>query len=287
MKNLEAGAPLEGARLDKGLSVLTGASLRCSRRMINDGLILLNNRKTLSSCRLKSGDRITVLDGESPAGPMPRFLERQGAYYCFYKPAGMHSVILAGRPNQSLEAFLPQMCAVNHLPSGLTLLQRLDFGTSGIICATSADSATYRGWEAACVCRKHYLALLSGRLEKRVCIRTRLAAKGGRRMRPLPEDAEERCWTSIEPLWHDEAGNTLGHCVILAGQRHQIRCHAALAGHPLAGDELYGGGTGNFALEHYLLEFPGHRFFYLDGNSRLGALAAKLPPQRLGALSCI
>lgn len=44
-------------------------------------------------------------------------------------------------------------------------------------------------------------------------------------------------------------------CTITQGFRHQIRCHMAWAGHPLIGDERYGGKEGEFGLEAIGLSF--------------------------------
>ncbi|TVR77612.1 MAG: RluA family pseudouridine synthase [Chitinophagaceae bacterium] len=59
--------------------------------------------------------------------------------------------------------------------------------------------------------------------------------------------------TEIIPLFSFGQHFTLCACKPLTGRRHQIRIHAAHDGHPLAGDELYGGKP--VFLSHYDKKF--------------------------------
>ncbi len=45
-----------------------------------------------------------------------------------------------------------------------------------------------------------------------------------------------------------ENNNSLCEFSLLSGRTHQIRVHAAYIGHPLLGDEMYGGGEGTYLL---------------------------------------
>ena len=55
-------------------------------------------------------------------------------------------------------------------------------------------------------------------------------------------------------------------CRIRKGARHQIRAHLAAAGHPLAGDSLYGAELpcpSGFLLHHGRVSFPDFQAFRL------------------------
>ena len=262
MRESIADASLAGRRLDQAVAELSGLGLRGARRLISEGAITLNGKKSLKSARLRQGD--VICQTESPySGPGARLIGRQGDYCFFFKPGGLHTAALAGGGKPSLEAQLPYLCEANNLavPS---LLQRLDHGTSGLVCAAFGNDAAraWRNWQKEGKCRKFYFALLSGSLARPLLVRNAIIA-GAKKSRLAASEADPLRWTSIEPLWQgDLAGYgavTLARCAIKSGQRHQIRVHAAGCGHPLAGDSLYGAsGDRGYKLAHYRLDFPGH-----------------------------
>lgn len=262
---------LPAMRLDAWLARLPEiGSLRCARRLIADGNIRVNGKPGRAGSRLGMDDLV-----EMNAQPVPscvnmaQFAGKKGDYYFFHKAAGLHTAALAGRANASLEAQLPELAAANGLPSDLRLLQRLDFSTSGLVCAAAGEEAamSYRKMERAGKCRKFYLAALCGQLERMIVVKRRLSS-AGKRMKPGGEVADELEWTWFEPLWHGflpafEDSVTIARCQLASGKRHQIRVHAACAGFPLAGDAFYGApARSNFQLEHYRLSFPGHEFLF-------------------------
>lgn len=280
MSDFKIGAELADQRLDRGLAALLGISLRTSRRMIGDGRLLLNDHAASSGERLKVGDQLRIILIAEKTTKEPEFLGSQGEYHFLYKPAGLHTATLAGREDPSLESFLPQIRQERNLPP-LTLLQRLDFGTAGIICATSGAADAYRAAEQEGACRKYYITALQGLLRHTICAKNRLAVNGGVRVRIKSSEGERH--TLFEPLWQGRSELfateiTLARCMLARGQRHQIRAHAQAIGHPLAGDGLYGASEDcGFLLAHYCLEFPGHRFFYLDADWPLAALCRLAP----------
>lgn len=270
MRETVVGEPFAGMRLDRALANLAGLGLRGARRMIVDGSVLLNGRAAAKGALVRAGDRIEFAD-TAQAQRQCGLFGTQGAYCFFYKPAGMHTTALAGRNNGSLEQCLPALCAERQLPPGIQLLQRLDFGTSGLVCGAMNKAAAdaYRYWQKLGKCSKFYYAALSGRLDHAVTARFALMGSG-KRMTCGREAGEPLRWTEFEPLWQGELNGygevTLARCLIRSGQRHQIRAHAQVIGHPLAGDGLYGAGEAldNFLLSHYRLEFPGHRALWRD-----------------------
>ncbi|MCR5814808.1 MAG: pseudouridine synthase [Desulfovibrio sp.] len=248
-----------GQRLDRALQLLCPAnSLRARRRLIEAGQVLVNGKPAVCATKLSLHDVVSLCLCQSQAlAPAARFLQRQGELLFFYKPRGLNSVHLAGSPNPSLEALLPALS-----PSGQTprLVQRLDFGTSGLVAAVSSLAAQtqFRAAEDAGLVEKKYLALLQGLLPS-VC-QAKMALDTKKRRRTKLQSAEapwSRCTTFI-PLAHFASGSalppwltlsldvspcdlTLAGCVIHKGARHQIRAHAAGLGYPLFGDTLYGG----------------------------------------------
>lgn len=193
----------------------------------------------------------------------------------------MHSV--AGKNPLSLEQALPGLHA-----EPLLLCNRLDFETSGIVTA-ALDTAGLLAWrdaEDAGLCEKRYVALLCRHLPAPLTISRALDTNKRVTTKVLKTDAPPLRHTLLtplacinaadllapdaldEPLLHPTlralAGAdprtplTLTGCRIHKGARHQIRAHAAHAGHPLWGDVRYGGGEyGGFFLHHGGIELPG------------------------------
>ncbi|WP_165064821.1 RNA pseudouridine synthase [Desulfovibrio sp. ZJ200] len=321
---------LAGQRLDHALAVLLpDMGLRGRRRCIAQGRVLLNGRRRPAACRLHADDEILFLDeaaktagdsGAEPAGrsqnaaedrrawagafpaDLPRLLARQGEYCFLYKPALLHSVALAGSRQPSLEAHLPRL-----LPgqaAAARLLQRLDYGTSGIVCAALSEDAAkaFRRAEAAGHCEKRYLALLDGIVPGPLTARQALGTDGRRKTRVRADAGDTLRWTEFWPLhcWQGvEAarllaglrsgaagpepaadtvrGLTLAACRIRRGARHQIRAHAAALGYPLWGDALYGAGQGGDPGPKSAAH-AGAVFFLHHGALRLPAAACLLMP---------
>ena len=89
------------------------------------------------------------------------------------------------------------------------LLQRLDFGTSGLLCAalTPAAAAAFRAAEAEGHCEKRYVALLTGVLTGPITARQSLGVSGRRKSRLRDAQADKTRWTDFWPLhvWHPDA----------------------------------------------------------------------------------
>lgn len=265
---------LDGQRLDCVLRGLwPDLSLRAARRLIADGNALLDGKIAAASRKVRKGGEVAVWQAENPALPVAGacLLAIHGGFYFFYKPRGMHSVALAGRNNVSLESLAPGILAGRGIVADVRLLQRLDFGTGGIITGAGTEAAAvwYRDAEKRGLCKKYYYAALCGYLERSIYAKNALDCASRRAVRPLREEAGPLGWTLFEPVAY-AGGLTLARCMIRIGARHQIRVHAAAIGHSLAGDPLYGVSDGNgFMLEHFHLKFPGYDLVYLDKNSRI------------------
>ena len=311
---LEAEAQnMVGQRLDFALSLLLPhMGLRGRKRCIENGLVLVNGRACTAAQRLRKGDVVSLqaVDQEPAAAvPMakaveqsaacapgmdcsqcePRLLAIQGALCFFYKPAGLHTSALVGGTAPSLEGMLPQLLVGNDgsaAGSCPQLLQRLDHGTSGIVCGAFGNEAAedFRRLEVAGHCEKRYVALLAGRLEEDFTVRRALRTDKRNKSRVLECDTGRSRWTEFLPLYYfdgpelnlpalDEdsqfhrVGLTLAGCRIRRGARHQIRAHAASFGHPLWNDPLYGFASTDddtgaesasvFFLHHGCLTLPG------------------------------
>ena len=301
-----------GQRLDFALSLLLPhMGLRGRKRCVENGLVLVNGRACSAAQRLRKGDVVTLQDAaqeQADAVPQvetveqsaacapgmdinqcePRLLAMQGELCFFFKPAGLHTAALMGGTAPSLEGMLPQLLAStadSTAGSYPQLLQRLDHGTSGLVCGAFSTEAAddFRRLEVAGHCEKRYVALLAGRLEENFTVRRALRTDKRNKSRVLERDTGRSRWTEFFPLFYfdgaelnlpafDEdsqfhrVGLTLAGCRIRRGARHQIRAHAASFGHPLWNDPLYGfaridedadASSSVFFLHHGCLTLPG------------------------------
>lgn len=274
--NIDGG--LAGRRLDAALAELVpDMGVRARRRLIERGGVRLNGRRALAPGQtVRQGDVLElVAPGAAetrPSSPWgyplkrPRVLADISPYVFLFKPAGLHTVALRGGSAPSLEALLPEI----QPGTPLRLLQRLDFETSGLVCAAASPEAeeAFRRAERQDEIRKDYIALLLGGLEKSVTVRASIDMDGGATVRVRDAEGEPGRHTCFAPLVRWQAPEaaavaqalgmpdpkrelTLAACRIGRGARHQIRAHAAWLGLPLWGDARYGGGSAPcFFLHH-------------------------------------
>lgn len=181
------------------------------------------------------------------------------------KPAGLSLATPRRAPGEAAErlvAALPAAERAGLAGRELFLVHRLDVSTSGLV-LVALDAGMHRDLVAAFGRRavsKLYLALVWGRPRPRagrweVALSPDRADRRRMRADPAGRPATTDWWTV----------GAAAHVALVAlwprtGRTHQLRVHLAAAGHPVVGDDLYGG--------------PRHR------GVRDRALAAALDPGR-------
>jgi 23S rRNA pseudouridine955/2504/2580 synthase len=135
----------------------------------------------------------------------------------------------------------------------LELVHRLDRETSGclLVARTRAALMDAHALLRAGEVEKHYTALVTGRwrLGRKTVDAPLLtnARQGGERVVRVHRTGK-LAMSTFDPLAHFRDIATLMDVSIGTGRTHQIRVHAAFAGHPVAGDEKYGDRDGNAGL---------------------------------------
>lgn len=250
----------EGSRLDKALETLfPELGLRGRRRLVEDGRVLVDGVARPAAYKVRAGQGITIAAKSRPGLRDDVFVVREtGGLAAIFKPSGLHTVALAGRSNQSLERMLPDIFP----GGGASLLNRLDQATSGLVMAAlnARSRERYLRLEMDGLIVKQYSAIVAGALFEPVVVKNRLdvANRSVTRMTD-DDDPDPSRWTSVEPVRFLPGGRaSLVRAVIRRGARHQIRVHLASLGHPIHGDDVYGGPEEHrLYLHHRRIELPG------------------------------
>ena len=165
------------------------------------------------------------------------------------------------------------------------IVHRLDKGTSGLLVVARTDEA-HAALQAQVQRRdveRIYLALAGGRLASRTGTidapigraakqRHRMAVSGA-----APREARTH-FTVLELL----AADTYLEVRLETGRTHQIRAHFAAIGHPLTGDETYGGAQ-RFDLQRQFLH--AHRLAFAHPiTGKAMEFASELPSDLAAAL---
>ena len=117
------------------------------------------------------------------------------------------------------------------------VLNRLDKDTSGIV-LIAKDRITYSLVQPTV--RKVYFAVCEGELTEPGVVDAPIGLASDSRMRRCVREDGDHAVTHYAPVLSGN-GHTLCRVTIETGRTHQIRCHMSSLGHPLAGDDLYGG----------------------------------------------
>src|SRR5215467_8208822 len=254
VQHLEVTPDEAGQRLDKFVSKRLGDVPR-SRiyRVIRKGEVRVNGRRAGPETRLNAQDKIRlppvrVLPAATLKAPAADLLGRLRDAVIYEdrhllvldKPAGIAvhggSGVSAG-VIEALRALRPE--------ESLELVHRLDRDTSGCL-LVARDTATLRALHALLRTdgfEKRYLALLKGKWnlgEKRIDVplRTDTRVGGERTVRAAPDGKPST--SRFRPVQFFGRTATLVEVTLDTGRTHQIRVHAAHAGHPVAGDAKYG-----------------------------------------------
>ena len=126
------------------------------------------------------------------------------------------------------------------------IVHRLDKETSGLLIVAKTDRA-HRLLSAALAARRidrRYTALVWGHLrEDRMTIEGNIGRDPNNRHRMALVPTGKAARTDIDRLARFDGGDLL-RCKLHSGRTHQIRVHLSSVGHPVIGDDTYGGGGG-------------------------------------------
>lgn len=225
------------------------ARLTAKLKRVPNG-ITRNGERITAPERLFAGEEIVLMlpDGEQSATPVPFPIEiryeDEDVLVC-EKPSGMPMYPCPGHDADSLANAVAWLQLQRGESAAFRPVYRLDRDTTGLVVLAKNQFAAY---SLARSVRKTYLAVCEGILEGSGTIRLPIALAPGhtvqRCVSPEGEPAETR-WRALRRC----GNNTLAAMRLKTGRTHQIRVHFAAVGHPLAGDDMYGGSRGEIGRQ--------------------------------------
>lgn len=248
----QVGPEDHGERLDKFLAARAGELSRSLLRRVIDlgGVHLAGRRVRRCAQAVAVGQTVEIFLDGLPLEPFVLtdrdILYRDRYLLAVNKPPGVEvqptPARFMGTLYQALLRYLQDPFRPLQRPQ-LAMVQRLDRGTSGVI-IFSIHPRAHKGLTAAFTGRrvtKEYLALAAGKFSSAAGeIRSLLAReRATNRMKSVPAGGREAI--TRYRVVEEAAGASLVEVEIPTGRSHQIRVHLAEAGHPLLGDERYGG----------------------------------------------
>ena len=256
VRYIEINAEEEGQRLDNYLMrILKGVPKSHVYRIIRGGEVRINKKRAQASSRLCTGDMIRIPPVRTSQEPdevhvgsrlTQRLLEsiiyEDNHLLVVNKPAG---IAVHGGSGLSLGVIEALRKIRTDLPY-LELVHRLDKDTSGCLMLAKKRSVlrSIQALLAERMISKTYWAVLcqpwQGKksltvdiaLEKNTLksgervVRVNEAGKASQTGFKLLENYQQACWVEASPK---------------TGRTHQIRVHSAYLGHPIVGDDKYGG----------------------------------------------
>jgi 23S rRNA pseudouridine955/2504/2580 synthase len=292
VRQVEIGPERDGQRIDIALvTMLKGVPRSMIYRLLRTGQVRINGKRAKPDTRLSAGDLlrippVRIAEREEAGAPPPAMLKQVTEAVIFEdrdflaldKPAGIAShggsgvshgaieLLRAARPREHLEL----VHRLDRDTSGVLLFARTRTGLTGV-------QALIRGGEV----KKQYLCLMTGTLKRaKFDVNAPLrksVLSGGERMVRVDEEGKPALtfFREIERY----RGASLVEATLDTGRTHQIRVHAAHAGHPLAGDPKYGDREANKRFRELGLKrlFLHAARFEFELGERAYSISAPLP----------
>ena len=278
-----------GLRLDKAVSMKDSSLSRVAvQRMIDEGNILINNKETKTSYKLKVNDVVTIIkeepkDVEIKAEDIPLdVVYEDGDILVVNKQKGLVVHPGNGNPDGTLVNAIMAKCKDSLSGIGGEIrpgiVHRIDKDTSGLLIIAKNDAAHINVSEQIKnhEVKKTYIALVRGVVkENQATINMPIARSTKDRTKMAVSKNGKEAITHITVLERFD-GFTLLEVNIETGRTHQIRVHLSQIGYPIVGDFVYSNGRNPFGVEGQMLHSSKLEFVHPTNGKKMN-LEAKLP----------
>lgn len=259
---LDVPSTLDGERVDKVLSLLTGVPRRVAAELVAAGSVrvdgaVVGSRSTL----LRTGQRLAAeLPPPGPGGPAPdptvpfSVVHEDAELLVIDKPAGVVVHHGAGQRHGTLvDGLLARFPDLAELaaagigdPTRPGIVHRLDKGTSGllVVARSAAAYASLSDQLRAHRAERRYLTLVVGTLKDDRGIVDAPIGRSNRRPDRMTVHAggrPARTAYEVTSRFTHPVPTTFLEATLETGRTHQVRVHLAALGTPVVGDDRYGG----------------------------------------------
>ena len=256
----------QGKRLDMYISSKDEELTRTSaQRLIEQGDILVNNKKVKVAYKVSEGDIIAVekqmpKEIEIKAQNIPvDIVYEDDDIIVVNKPKGMVVHPANGNPDGTLVNAILAMCKDSLSGIGGEIrpgiVHRLDKDTYGLLIVAKNDEAHMnmsKQIQERKVTKK-YIALVRGVVaEDEATIDLPIARSTKDRKKMAVDPKGKNAVTHFKVLKRYD-NYTLLELKIDTGRTHQIRVHMSYIGHPVVGDEVYSNGKNEFGVQGQML----------------------------------
>ena len=278
-----------GLRLDKAISMKDESLSRVAvQRMIDEENILVNEKATKTSYKLKLNDIVTIIkeepkEVEIKAEDIPLdVIYEDKDILVVNKQKGLVVHPGNGNPDGTLVNAIMARCKDSLSGIGGEIrpgiVHRIDKDTSGLLIIAKNDVAHINVSEQIKnhEVKKTYIALVRGVLkENQATINMPIARSENDRTKMAVSKKGKEAITHITVLERFD-GFTLLEVNIETGRTHQIRVHLAQIGYPIVGDFVYSNGRNPFGVEGQMLHSSKLDFVHPTTGEKMH-LEAKLP----------
>jgi 23S rRNA pseudouridine1911/1915/1917 synthase len=298
----EIPAALEGERLDRVVSMLTGVSRSQAAQLVVAGAVRVNGEPVVTKThRVVEGDEVELdRPDTTPPSVEPDSSVAFGVVYedsdlvVVDKPAGLVVHPGAGSPDGTLAnglvARYPEIADVGE-QGRPGIVHRLDKGTSGLLLVARSPRAydALGAMLAAHEVERHYVALVWGTFDTKAGVIDAPIGRSPRsptRMAVSARGRDARTHYAVRRVFHEPVAVSLLDCRLETGRTHQIRVHLAAIDHPVVGDERYGGARQSLPAERPFLHAERLRFAHPITGEQL-ELTSPLPADLAALLGSI
>ena len=273
---------LEGLRIDKATVELDKEISRVAvQRLIEEGNILVNDKKVKASYKVVSGDVISINKPEAKeinlkAEDIPLdIIYEDEDIIVVNKPKGMVVHPAVGNPDGTLVNAI-----MNHCKDSLSgiggeirpgIVHRLDKDTSGVLIIAKNDKAHINVSEQIKnrTVKKTYIALVRGIIkENEATIDMPIGRSDKDRKKMAVSKKGKEAVTHFKVIQRYD-GYTLLEIKIDTGRTHQIRVHMAEIGYPVVGDTVYSNGKNPFGVVGQMLHAKKIEFLHPTSDKEM------------------
>lgn len=214
------------------------------------GKITVNAQEETVRYVLRNGDQVTVQfplekcsDGLIAEDLPLNIIYEDDHVLVINKPAFMNTIPSREHPAGSIANRVAGYYSKQGIPSTVHVVTRLDRDTSGIMLIAKHRHVHHLMSEQQKrgEVKRTYVAFVHGHIAPEGKVEAPIGRKSSSIIeREVREDGQYAC-TLFKRLREFDEGYSYVQLRLLTGRTHQIRVHMAHIGHPLLGDDLYGG----------------------------------------------